>query len=223
MSDLDLPRMRHVVFVRSAHAHARILRVDTVAAAECAGVVAVVTGADRDFARQRIRAESALPTYVPTEQPILAWPEVRFAGEAVAAVVAEDRYAAEDAAARVVVDYEPLAAAVDIMGARHGTPRVHEAAPDNVLLSRRFDNGGVETALAGAAVVIERAFRTNRQAAAPLEGRGGVAEWNAALGKLTLWSGTQVPHLVRHALAGILELPESRIRVVAPTWEAASA
>ena len=216
MSDLDLPRMRHVVFVRSAHAHARILRVDTVAAAECAGVVAVVTGADRDFARQRIRAESALPTYVPTEQPILAWPEVRFAGEAVAAVVAGDRYAAEDAAARVVVDYEPLAAAVDIMGARHGTPRVHEAAPDNVLLSRRFDNGGVETALAGAAVVIERAFRTNRQAAAPLEGRGGVAEWNAALGKLTLWSGTQVPHLVRHALAGILELPESRIRVVAP-------
>jgi carbon-monoxide dehydrogenase large subunit len=93
---------------------------------------------------------------------------------------------------------------------------LHDAAPDNVLLSRRFEGGDVEAALSGSAVVVERAFRTNRQTAAPLEGRGGVADWNAAEGKLTLWSSTQVPHLARHGLAGMLGLAESRIRVVAP-------
>ena len=217
VSDLERPRMLHVAFVRSVHAHARIRGLDVAAAASAAGVVATVTGADERFVGLRIRARSALPTYVPTEQPILAWPEIRFAGEAVAAVVAVDRYRAEDAAALVAVDYEPLPAAVDVAPAPGAAaPRVHEAAPDNVLLTRRFESGGVDAALAGAAVVIERTFRTNRQAAAPLEGRAGVAEWDGGLGKLTLWSGVQVPHLVRHALAEMLELPESRVRVVAP-------
>jgi len=207
--------MLHVAFVRSVHAHARILGVDTRAAAACPGVVAIATGADADIARYRICAKSALPSYVETEQPVLAWPEARFAGEAVAAVVAADRYAAEDAAALVVVDAEPLPAAVDVVGARGG-PVVHAGAADNVLLSRRFESGEVEKTLAGAAVVIERTFRTNRQTAAPLEGRGGVAEWSAGEGKLTLWSGTQVPHLARHGLAEILGLAENRVRVIAP-------
>ncbi len=87
------------------------------------------------------------------------------------------------------------------------TPR-----PTTCSSSRRFENGDVEATLAGAAVVVERAFRTNRQTAAPLEGRGGVAAWNPAEGKLTLWSGTQVPHLARHGLAGILGLAENRVR-----------
>ena len=214
VSDVELPRMLHVAFVRSVHAHARHPRPSRRAGAAAApGVVAVVTGADPGIARHRLRALSALPTYVETEQPILAWPTVRFAGEAVAAVVARDRYAAEDAAALVEVDYEPLPAVVDVIRARGDRAVVHDAAPDNVLLSRRFDNGDVDAALAGAAVVVERAFRTNRQTAAPLEGRGGVADWNPAEGKLTLWSGTQVPHLARHGLAGILGLAENRVRV----------
>jgi carbon-monoxide dehydrogenase large subunit len=216
VSDVELPRMLHVAFVRSAHAHARLSAVAAGAALAAPGVVAVATGADPDFAPHRIRPRSALPAYVQTAQPILAWPEVRFAGEAVAAVVAGDRYAAEDAAALVRVEAEPLPAAVDVAGARRGAPVVHPDAPDNVLLARRFESGDVEAALASSAVVIDRVFRTNRQAAVPLEGRGGVAEWSAAAGKLTLWSGTQVPHLVRHALAEMLELPESRIRIVAP-------
>src|SRR5882672_3533622 len=207
--------MLHVAFVRSVHAHARILGVDTRAAMACPGVVAIATGADTDIARHRICARSALASYVETEQPVLAWPEARFAGEAVAAVVAADRYAAEDAAALVVVDAEPLPASVDVVGARGG-PVVHAGAADNVLLSRRFESGEVEKTLASAAVVVERTFRTNRQSAAPLEGRGGVAEWSAGEGKLTLWSGTQVPHLARHGLAEILGLAENRIRVIAP-------
>ena len=111
-----------------------------------------------------MRARSALPGYVETEQPVLAWPVVRHVGEALAAVVGDDRYAAEDAAALVRVDYEPLPAAVDVLAAlRAGAPLVHDAARGNVLLTRRFEQGDVEAALAGAAVVVERTFRTNRQ------------------------------------------------------------
>jgi carbon-monoxide dehydrogenase large subunit len=216
VTDVELPRMLHVAFVRSPHAHARIRAIDTAAARAVPGVAAVATGADADVAPHRIQARSALPGYVMTGQPILAWPEARFAGEAVAAVVARDRYAAEDAAELVTVDWEPLPAALDLVDPARGGAVVHEAAPGNVLLARRFESGQVEAALGGAAAVVERVFRTNRQTAAPLEGRAGVADWSPGEGKLTLWLGTQVPHLVRHALADMLGLPENRIRVVAP-------
>jgi carbon-monoxide dehydrogenase large subunit len=180
------------------------------------GDVAPLAGDEPDVASHRIEARSALPGYVMTGQPILAWPEVRFAGEAVAAVVARDRYAAEDAAALVSVDWDPLPAALDLVDPARTGAVVHEAAPGNALLARRFESGQVEATLASSAAVIERVFRTNRQTAAPLEGRAGVADWSAGEGKLTLWLGTQVPHLVRHALAEMLALPENRIRVVAP-------
>jgi aerobic carbon-monoxide dehydrogenase large subunit len=216
VTDVELPRMLHVAFVRSPHAHARIRSIDTTAARAVDGVAAVATGADADWAPHRIEARSALPGYVMTGQPILAWPEARFAGEAVAAVVARDRYGAEDAAALVEVDWEPLAAALDLVEPARAGVAVHEAAPGNVLLARRFESGQVDGALAGAATVVERVFRTNRQTAVPLEGRAGVADWSPGEGKLTLWLGTQVPHLVRHALADLLALPENRIRVVAP-------
>ena len=167
-----------------------------------------VTGSARD---------RRCPRYVETEQPVLAWPRVRHVGECVAAVVAADPYQAADAAALVDVDYEPLPAAVDLRAASaSAAPLVHDEAPRNVLLTRRFEHGDVERALASSAAVIERTFRTNRQTAAPLEGRAGVAEWNAAEGKLTLWATTQVPHLARHSLAEILGIAESRIRVIAP-------
>ena len=215
-SDVERPRMLHVAFVRSVHAHARLHGIDTAAADAVPGVVAIVTGRDASIARIRVRARSALPGYVETEQPVLAWPTVRHVGEAIAAVVAVERYTAEDAAARVTVDYEPLPAAVDVLAAtRDGAPVVHEAARGNLFLSRRFEHGDVEAALGGAAAVVERAFRTNRQCAAPMEGRAGVAEWSAVDGKLTLWSGTQVPHLARHLLADLLGLPENGVRVVA--------
>ncbi len=216
MTDVELPRMLHVAFVRSPHAHARIRGIATAAARAADGVAAVATGADADWAPHRIEARSALPGYVMTGQPILAWPEARFAGEAVAAVVARDRYAAEDAAALVSVDWEPLPAALGLVGAARAGGAVHAGAPDNVLLARRFESGRVDEALAEAATVVEREFRTNRQTAVPLEGRAGVADWSPGEGKLTLWLGTQVPHLVRHALAEMLALPENRIRVVAP-------
>ena len=216
VSDVDLPRMLHVAFVRSPHAHARVGAVDAAPALHVDGVVAVATGLDPDVARCRLSATSALPGYVVTDQPILAGPVVRYCGEAVAAVIATSRYAAEDAIERIRVDWEPLPAVVDVADARGAAPPVHTAAPDNVLLARRFEHGDVATALAASVVVIERTFRTNRQTAAPLESRGGVAAWDAAEEKLTLYSGTQIPHLVRHVIAEVLDLPENRVRVVAP-------
>ena len=217
VGDVTLPGMVHVAFVRSVHAHARIRGIDASVALNVPGVLSVVTGDDPVIARHRIRARSALAAYVETEQPVLASPRVRHVGEAVAAVVASDPYQAADAAALVRIDYEPLPAAVDMRAALEAAaPLVHGEAPGNVLLTRRFEHGDVDRALASSVAVIARTFRTSRQTAAPLEGRAGVAEWNPGERKLTLWATTQVPHLARHSLAEILGLAESRIRVIAP-------
>ncbi len=212
VSALELPRMQHAAFLRSPLAHATIARVDPSAAARHPGVRAVFCGAD--FAGVALRARSALPSYVETDQPVLAHEKVRFAGEAVALVVARDRATAEDACELVEVEYEPLPATVDASAAPE-VP-VHAAAPDNVLLERRFEAGDVEAALARAALVVERVVRTNRHPANPLECRAGVALWEAGDGRLTYWCGTQVPHLLRNALAQLLGVAEGSLRVVAP-------
>ena len=218
VSDLRLPGMLHVAFVRSPLAHGRIRGVDADAARAAPGVVAVVTGDDPEVAGRELRARSSLSSYVETAQPLLARDRVRFNGEAVAAVVATDRYLAEDAADLVVLDGDPLPAVVDARAAcAPGCAAVvHEEAPDNVLVRRRFEAGDVDSALAAAHLVVERELRTNRHAGVPLEGRAGVASWDAGDGALTLWSGTQIPHLIRHGIAELLGLPERRVRVLAP-------
>ncbi len=214
VSDLQLPRMAHVAFVRSPHGHARILGVDTSAAASAPGVLGVFTGDMPEFAVVTLRAQSALPTYVETEQPVLAWRKACFAGEAVAAVVAQDRYLAEDASELIDVSYQALPATVMAWD----TPQepVHPQAPDNVLVHRTFTAGEAGAALAAAPVVVQRELITNRHAGNPVECRAGVALWDAADDRLTYWTGTQVPHLVRNLLAGQLGLPEGSVRVVAP-------
>ncbi len=218
VSDLSLPGMLHVAFVRSPLAHGRIRRIDAAAARRSPGVVAVVTGDDPEVAGHALRARSSLRSYVETAQPLLAGERVRFNGEAVAAVVAADRYLAEDAADLVELDCDPLPVVVDAVEAcAAGCPAVvHAGAPDNVLLRRTFDAGDVDAALAASHLVVERRFRTNRHAGVPLEGRAGVASWDPGDGTLTLWSGTQIPHLARHGLAELLGLPERRVRVLAP-------
>ncbi|GAB3003228.1 xanthine dehydrogenase family protein molybdopterin-binding subunit [Amycolatopsis acidiphila] len=212
VSDLQLPRMRHVAFLRSPYGHAKISRIDATAARSAPRVHGVFTGDLPDFAAVTLRALSALPSYVETEQPILARDKVRFSGEPVAAVIAEDRYLAEDALELIDVDYEPLPATVTAWL----TPEepVHAEAPDNVLLQRTFDTGEVPEALAGAHLVVERELVTNRHAGNPMECRAGVALWDGE--RLTFWSGTQVPHIARNMLAELLGLPEGNVRVIAP-------
>ena len=212
VADLELPRMRQVAYLRSPVAHARITAVDTEAAREAG--FRVFTGAD--FADVALRAKSALPSYVETAQPLLAHTRVRFAGEAVAAVVAADRYLAEDGIELVEVDYEPLPVTVCAWSAQTPPVPLHDDAPDNVLLERTFDAGSVTEALAAADVVVRRELVTNRHGGNPMECRAGVALWEPADRKLTFWSSTQVPHLVRNMVAELLELPEGNVRVIAP-------
>jgi aerobic carbon-monoxide dehydrogenase large subunit len=214
VSDLQLPRMRHVAFLRSPHGHARIRRVDTSAAASAPGVLAVFTGDLPDFAGVTLRARSALPSYVETGQPVLAWRKACFAGEAVAAVAAQDRYLAEDALELIDADYETLPATV--MAWNPPREPVHPEAPDNVLVHREFSAGDAAAALAGAHLVVERELITNRHGGNPLECRAAAALWDAAADRLTYWTGTQVPHLLRNMLAGLLGLPEGSVRVIAP-------
>ncbi len=214
VSDIDLPRMRHVAFLRSPYGHAAIRSVDVSAASRMPGVHAVFTGDMSEFRSARLVAQSALPSYIETAQPILAWEKARFAGEAVAAVVADSRYLAEDALEHIDVTYEELPATVRT-GVVPAVP-VHDEAPDNVLLHRTFTAGDVDAAFDVAAVVVERELTTNRHAGNPMECRAGVAVWDAYEDKVTLWSGTQIPHLVRNMLAELLGLAEGNVRVVAP-------
>lgn len=215
VADVRLPGMVHVAFVRSPVAHARITAIDTSEAEAIEGVLAVATGADPDFADIVLQATSALPSHIETAQRPLATEKVRFQGEAVAAVVAVDRYVAEDGADAVDVHYEPLAAHVDPVAALGADlDPVHDHAPDNVLISRVFDAGEVDEALATADLVLERTYRCNRHAGVPLEGRGAVAAWDAATGSLTLHTTSQVPHLHRGAVATVLGLAERDVRLV---------
>ena len=215
VSDLQLPRTRHVAFLRSPHAHARITAIDTSQARQLAGVTAVFTGQEQAFKNTALRAQSALPGYIETAQPALATSKTRFAGEAVAAVVAGSRYLAEDALALIDVDYAPLPVTVSAWQTPGSVP-VHEEAPDNVLLSRTFAAGDVQAAFAAADLVVERELITNRHVGNPLEGRAGLALWQPERRRLTFWSGTQVPHIVRNMLAALLGLAESSVQVIAP-------
>lgn len=205
----------HVAFVRSPHAHALITRVDTNAALAAPGVVACFTAQDLGDVRP-IRAASRTRSYRATDQPVLADGIVRHQGEAVVAVVASSRYAAEDAVDLVDVDWAPRPAVADARAAAAGGPFVHETLGTNVLLERDFGQGDVAPAFASAALVVQDRFRFHRHAGLAMENRACLAEWDAGLAQLTLHSTTQVPGMLRDALADLLSLPVNRIRIVAP-------
>jgi len=217
LDDLRMPGLLCVAFLRSPHAHARIVQVDVRGALESPGVAAVLTGADLAGIARPIRAELAAPGYKPSGWPALATGKVRFVGEPVVAVVTSDRYRAEDALERIRVGYEPLPPVTDAeRGMQAAAPRVHEELADNVLLHAHHDNGKVERAFAEAEIRFSETFRHARCTGAPLENRGVLACPDRPDGSLTVWASTQAPHLLRTGLAATLGLPESRIRVVVP-------
>ena len=220
VDDLALPDAVAVAFVRSPHAHARILSIDVHAAAARADVQMVLTGADIAEGVKPLRVEydsAKAPTHKACDWPVLARDKVRFVGEAVAAVVATDRYAAEDAAALVEVDYDPLPVVHDAEQALEpGAPLVHEEWGDNVMQTLRAEIGEVATAFQDAECVVSEHFTTGRHTALPMETRGCVAAFEPATDTLTVWSSTQVPHVLRSHLALVLDFPEHHIRVVAP-------
>ncbi|OLC16704.1 MAG: dehydrogenase [Candidatus Rokubacteria bacterium 13_1_40CM_69_27] len=217
VADLEVPRMLHAAFLRSPHAHARLVGIDAAPARSAPGVAACLTGEELHRHVRPLRAPSRMKDYRPTDFPALALGKVRHAGEAVAAVVAESRYAAEDALDLIEVEYAPLPAVAEAPAAMaEGSPLVHEDAGSNVLLSRAFAQGDVETAFRGAAAVVGDRFRFHRHAGVAIENRACLADFDAGRGALTLWTSTQIPGIVRDALAELLALPAQSVRVVAP-------
>jgi aerobic carbon-monoxide dehydrogenase large subunit len=216
VDDVVLPGMLHAAIVRSTEAHARIVSVDTGDARANESVRAVVTADDLDFARPlpMLWRPEGVEIHEAENWP-LARGAVKFVGQPVAAVVATDRYAVVDAAEAVVVEYDPLPAVVDPEAAlEDGSPLVHEQFGTNRTHQWSLGGGDVAAALADADVVVERRVPNHRTAGAAIEPRGVVADWRA--GELTVWTSTQIPHLVRRFLAEELDLPEDRIRVIAP-------
>jgi CO/xanthine dehydrogenase Mo-binding subunit len=212
------PHAAHAAFVRSDHAHARILGVDVSEAAAMPGVLGVFVHADLDggFADR-------LPLLVPSDKLIaprtqyaLARAEVCYMGEVVAMVVARDRYLAEDAAERVVVDYEPLPAVVDLATAAAGDPVAHLDMTDNLAGVVAEETGDVDAAMASADHVFEWRFAMQRSASTPLETRGVVARYDAAENRLLVHDATQAPTGVRFGLSMLFDLSPDNVHVVAP-------
>jgi carbon-monoxide dehydrogenase large subunit len=219
-ADIRLPGMLHGAFVRSPHPHARIRAIDTAKALAMPGVHAVLTARDMPG---RL-ATDPIPMPVPNPaitalrtQRALATDEVCYAGEAVALVVAEDRYVAEDAADAVAVAYEPLAAASDCRrAAGEGAMRTHSDLASNVAAFVSMNYGDEDAAFAGATHVFEEAIFQHRGAAMPLEGRAVLARHDAAADLLTVWSATQTPHICQRTIADLLERELPTVRVIAP-------
>jgi carbon-monoxide dehydrogenase large subunit len=217
LADIKRPGLLHAAFLRSPHAHARILRIDSSKACALPGVHLVLEGQEaRRLARPfcvPMRAER----FWPTEFPHLAFEKVRFVGEPVAMVVAADPYLVLDALDAIAVEYEPLPVVTDVERATApDAGQLHEEAPNNVLFEHRHSAGDPEGAFAAADVIIRETFRNGRYTGLAMENRGVLAEVDPATGRLLVWSSTQSPFAVRSALASTLDLDESEITVHTP-------
>jgi carbon-monoxide dehydrogenase large subunit len=215
IDDLALPDMLHLRLVRSEVAHAEITNIDLSGLSETFPAALAFSGADiGDLA---IRANQDLPGVQESAQPILARGRVRFVGEPVAAVLADDAYAVEDAAELVFVDYEPLPVVADIESALQAdAPVLFPGWRRNLFVERTRQGGDIASARAKAAHIIRRTYRNQRQAGVPIECRGVIAALDPTGRILTVWSSTQIPHLLRTYLAEELAWPENQIHVIAP-------
>src|SRR4051812_31627439 len=216
VSDLELPRMAHVVFLRSPHAHAKILGIDATAARSLPGVVAVVSGHElAAVITPWVGVLSHLKGLKSAPQSAIAIDRVCWQGEAVAAIVATSRAAAEDAAEHVSVEYQELDAVTDMSTALDpATPVIHAALGDNLAFERNHDAGQVDQAFADSDEVVEADFIFGRHTGVTLEPRAVIADWNAAEARLTIYQGTQAPHMVQNLAALHLGLREAQVRVV---------
>jgi CO/xanthine dehydrogenase Mo-binding subunit len=215
----DLGHDAHeVAFVRSPHAHARIVDIDVTGALDVDGLVAIYT---HDDLPERLGAP--LPLLIPhpalhaprTGRP-LARDVVHHVGEPVVMVVATDRYVAEDIAERIVVDYEPLPPVVGVERAAHGADVVHDDMDDNVAAHLVQEAGDVERALADAPHRLDLRWEIERSASTPLEGRGVLARWDAEDERLRVYTSTQTSTSVRAAIAAVFDLADAYVEVIAP-------
>ena len=210
----------HAAFLRSPFAHAAIRSIDASAARALPGVRLVLTAADLNphLAETRLKVALPSPAFRQTlDRPVLAAKEVVHVGEAVAIIVADDRYIAEDALSLIEVDYDPLDAVADCVAALEpGAPTAHQGAPHNLVGDFTLGFGDPDAAFASAAVTVRETLSQHRGVAHSMECRGLVAIPDPIEDKLTVWSSTQTPHVARRMLCDILGLPEDRVRVVTP-------
>lgn len=216
VDDIQLPGMHYACIVRSPHAAANVKKVDIQAAAAMPGVVAVFTGEDTKDVGP-VPCGASLPGLRVPYHHILAVGRVYFVGHPVAVVVAADKYVARDAAEAVEVEYEELPAVADPEKAlAEGAPAVHPEWPDNVSFNFHQEGGDCAAAFAEADVVVKQRITSQRLIPTPMETRGVVADWKTGDRSLIVYSSTQIPHLLRTLVAGMLALPEHKTRVITP-------
>ena len=216
LDDIKMPGMQHACIVRSPHAAAKIRGIDIAAAAARPGVTAVFTAKDT-AGLGAVPCAASLPGLRVPHHHLLAPDRVYYVGHPVAVVVAADRYLARDAADLVEVDYEALPAVADPEKAlAEGAPAVHPEWPSNVAFTFHQEGGNIEQAFAEADVVVKQRITSQRLIPTAIETRGVVADWRQGENSVTLYSSTQIPHLMRTLVAGILGMPENRLRVITP-------
>lgn len=222
VDDVKLPNMAAAAILRSPHAHARVTGIDLSAARAMGGVIDVFCaaeiaediGADVPLIPVRL---APFESFMRFKQPVIACDTVRYAGEPVAVVVAENRYVAEDALERIAVDYDPLPPVIDAGAATAGGVLVHEAAGDNIAAEYSVDRGDVAAAFASADYTRKETFTTNRQTPCPMETRGFVAEFDtgdAGGSVLRLWGATKVTFYNRGQIASALGLEETSVELI---------
>jgi aerobic carbon-monoxide dehydrogenase large subunit len=217
--DITLPGMVHAAMLRSPHAHAKILSIDTSAAAKAPGVLAVYTNADIEGHLKPMPclwlvpgADLKIGTYWPLAKDV-----VRYVGDPVAVVVAETMYQAYDAVALIEVQYEALGATVDPQkAAAGGAPQIHPEIAGNQAFHWTVKGGDVDAAFKNAEVVVTDRIIQQRLIPTAMEARAALAQFIPATGELTLWNTTQNPHIVRFASSVVTGIPEDKLRVIAP-------
>ncbi|HEX4407591.1 MAG TPA: xanthine dehydrogenase family protein molybdopterin-binding subunit [Xanthobacteraceae bacterium] len=216
VTDIVLPRMVHVAFVRSPHAHAQIKRIETAQAKKSPGVVAVVTGAElAKVMTPWVGVLTHLKGIKSAPQYAIAIDRACWQGEAVCAVVAGSRAEAEDGCALVEVDYEVLLAVTDAETALDAkTPVIHPSLGDNLTFERALNVGDVDKGFAEADAVVETTFLFNRHTGVTNEPRAIVADWNPGDQRLTVYQGTQAPHMTQNIFAKHLDIEEHQVRVL---------
>jgi carbon-monoxide dehydrogenase large subunit len=226
IDDVIVPGMLHAAFLRSPHAHARIVRINTAAAASAPGVVRVLSFQDLERWMKPLPLFGAVPPGLAAvvkfdirqaPQWALCRDRVRYVGEIVAMVVADSPERAEDAVDLIEVEWDLLPPVVDMTRAvEPGAPLIHPEWGSNVGIGFTHSIGDAENAFAQADATVAETFHIQRYVGMPLEGRGVVATWDRRDGTMTTWNSTQVSHFVQQGLTGALGLPPHKIRVIAP-------
>ena len=217
--DINLPGMAHAAILRSPYAHANITSIDTSAAACQPGVLAVYTGADIEGHLNPIPCAWHIPDsdLIMPDHPAIAKDKVRYVGDAVAVVVAESRYQAEDALEHIDVDYEPLDVTINPKAsAQDGAAQIHDDVPNNVAFKWTVAGGEIDEAFEKADVVVKDTINLQRLIPNAMEPRSAVAQYVAATGNLTLWGTTQNPHIARFLSSVVTGVAEHKVRVIAP-------